>query len=159
MHWLQSNWQIAASIAAAVIWLAQNYGSKAVTTLRALAAKVSPNGTTGGLQRWWPLLVFAVLLGPKILPQVTPQPVQPQRVPDIFDQSAASGRSLLADELDEIARTKFETVQDKEDTINQKILDIVQSCFEPVNVRIGKAAEANRLTDMAELIRKGELRE
>jgi hypothetical protein len=86
-------------------------------------------------------------------------PVVPDRVPDLYDQCAAAGRILLCDELEKIASQTFKDVQDKEDAINNKILDVVDASFEPFNKSLAEAAKQNRLVDFAAKVRKGELRD
>lgn len=160
MLWIQNNWQVAACIAAAVIWLMQNFGRAAVAKLRALITNLKPKiqGKTTILNAW-PLLVMAILLGPKVLPMPGPvAPVVPIRQPDIVDQCGASGRALLADELDKFAGQTFDSDKAKEDAINDKISDVIEASFEPLNKQIADAIKANRVTDIADKIRKGELR-
>lgn len=153
--------RILIAVVAVVLWLGAKAGPGLINFVRNTWAHLWPkvqNGTTvfTGL----PLLIAAVMLGPMLMPAAGPvAPVAPVREPDLFDRCATSGRSLLADALDDIAGQKFDSVEAKEDAINQKILDIVDACFEPLNVQIAKAANANRLTNCADLIRKGEIRE
>ncbi len=153
--------RILIAVAAVVLWLGAKAGPGLIHFVRNTWSQLWPkvqNGTT--VLSSWPLLVAAVVLGPMLMPASTPvAPVAPVREPDLFDRCATSGRSLLADALDEISGQKFDSVAAKEDAINQKILDIVDACFEPLNVQIAKAANANRLTDCADLIRKGEIRD
>jgi hypothetical protein len=161
MDWIQDNWQVAGCIAAAVAWLVQMLGPAAVNQLKEEIAAAGPKlkGKTT-LKNLWPLLVGVLLLGSMVLPRLAPvTPVEPARVPDIVDQCSASGRALLADALVEFAGQKFETVQAQEDAINEKIGDVIEASFAPVNDQIAKAIKDDRLTDCAELIRKGDLRE
>jgi len=78
--------------------------------------------------------------------------------PDIFDRSASSGRALLADAIDELAAKKFDSDQEAEDFMNEKILDCLEAAFGPVGKEIEKARDASRLTDMAAKLKAGELR-
>jgi hypothetical protein len=161
MSWLQQNWQLAGCIAAVVMWLLQNFGKAAFTKVRdaflLLKPKVDSKTTIFSA---WPLLVFALLLGPKLLP--TPDsvpPVIPQRTPDIVDRCGIAGRALLADALEEFASQKFDTDQARENAINEKIHDVIEASFVPLNEAIAAAIKANRVADCADKIRKGELRE
>jgi hypothetical protein len=100
------------------------------------------------------------LLGPQLLPTPNPvAPVIPQRVPDIVDRCGIAGRALLADALDEFAGKKFDTEQAREEAINEKIHDVIEASFVPLNEAIAAAIKANRVSDCADKIRKGELRE
>jgi hypothetical protein len=161
MNWLQTNWQIAACIAAASVWLLQTFGKTALQKVKSAIASAKPaleSKTT--IMSAWPLLVIALMLGPKLLPQPSPvAPVEPDRLPDIVDQCNASGRALLADALADFASKKFDTDQAREDAINEKIGDVVLASFEPLGESIAKAITANRVTDCADKIRKGDLRE
>lgn len=161
MSWLQQNWQLAGCIAAAVMWLIQNFGKTALTKLQDAISSMKPQverKTT--IFSAWPLLVFALLLGPKLIPAANPvAPVAPQRVPDIVDRCGIAGRALLADALEEFAGQKFDTDQAREDAINQKIQDVIEASFVPLNEAIASAIKANRVTDCADQIRKGELRD
>jgi len=160
MLWIQQNWQVAACIAAAVLWLIQNFGKSAVQKARNVFASLKPKieGKTT-IMNAWPLLVMAILLGPKLLPTPGPvTPVVPIRQPDIVDQCGASGRALLADELEKFSGEKFDSDKAKEDAINDKISDVIEASFEPLNKQIADAIKANRVTDLADKIRKGELR-
>jgi len=161
MSWLQQNWQLAGCIAAAVMWLIQNFGKATVTKVRDAFSSLKPTvdrKTT--IFSAWPLLVFALLLGPKLLP--TPDsvpPVIPQRTPDIVDRCGIAGRALLADALEEFAGQKFDTDQARETAINQKIQDVIEASFVPLNQAIAAAIKADKVTDCADKIRKGELRD
>jgi hypothetical protein len=161
MSWLQQNWQLAGCIAAAVMWLIQNFGKAAITKVRDAFSSLKPQvdrKTT--IFSAWPLLVFALLLGPKLIPAANPvSPDTPQRVPDIVDRCGIAGRALLADSLDEFASQKFDTDQAREDAINQKIEDVIEASFVPLNEAIAAAIKANRVTECADKIRKGELRD
>jgi hypothetical protein len=161
MNWLQQNWQIAGCIAAAVLWLIQNFGATAVQKIRDAVTSLKPKvDSKTTIFSAWPLLVCALLLGPKLLPTPNPvAPVIPQRVPDIVDRCGIAGRALLADALDEFAGKKFDTDQAREDAINEKIHDVIEASFVPLNEAIAAAIKANRVTDCADKIRRGELRE
>lgn len=153
--------RILIAVVAVGLWILAKAGPGLLHFVRNTWSQLWPkvqNGTT--VFTALPLVVAAIVLGPLLMPAAGPvAPVIPAREPDLFDTCAASGRSLLADALDDIAGQKFDNFQAKEDAINQKIFDIVEACFEPLNVEIAKAANGNRLTDCAELIRKGEIRE
>jgi hypothetical protein len=161
MSWLQQNWQLAGCIAAAVMWLIQNFGKAAVTKVRDAFSSLKPTvdkKTT--IFSAWPFLVFALLLGPKLIPSANPvAPVAPQRAPDIVDRCGIAGRALLADALEEFSGQKFDTDQAREDAINNKIHDVIEASFAPVHEAIADAIKANRVADCADKIRKGELRE
>jgi hypothetical protein len=161
MNWLQQNWQIAGCIAAAVLWLIQNFGATAVQKIRDAVTSLKPKvDSKTTIFSAWPLLVCALLLGPKLLP--TPDsvtPVIPLRELDIVDRCGIAGRALLADALDEFAGKKFDTDKAREDAINEKIHDVIEASFAPLNEAIAAAIKANRVTDCADKIRRGELRE
>jgi hypothetical protein len=161
MNWIRENWQIAGSIAAAVFWLIQNFGAAAVTKLRTTLASVKPKvDSKTTIFSAWPLLVFAILLGPMLLPTADPvDPVTPQRVPDIVDRCGAAGRALLADALEDFATQKFDSIQAREDAVNQKIHDVIEASFVPLNEAIADAITRERVRECAEKIRKGELHE
>lgn len=161
MNWIQQNWQLAGCIAAAVIWLLQNFGKAAVVKVRDAMSSLKPKvDSKTTIFSAWPLLVCALLLGPKLLPTPNPvAPVIPQRTPDIVDRCGIAGRALLADALDEFDGKKFDTDQAREDAINEKIHDVIEASFVPLNEAIAAAIKANRVTDCADKIRKGELRE
>lgn len=161
MSWLQQNWQLAGCIAAAVMWLLQTFGKTAFTKLRDVVSSLKPKvDSKTTIFSAWPLLVIALLIGPKLLP--TPDqvpPAIPQRVPDIVDRCGIAGRALLADALEEFASQKFDTDQARETAINEKIHDVIEASFVPVNEAIAAAIKTNRVTDCADKIRKGELRD
>lgn len=161
MSWLQQNWQIAGCIAAVVMWILQNFGKTAFTKVKDAVASLKPKvDSKTTIFSAWPLLVFALLLGPKLIPAANPvAPVAQQRVPDIVDRCGIAGRALLADSLDELAGQKFDTDKAREDAINQKIEDVIEASFVPLNEAIAAAIKANRVTECADKIRKGELRD
>jgi hypothetical protein len=161
MSWLQQNWQLAGCIAAVVMWLLQNFGKAAFTKVRDALASLKPKvDSKTTIFSAWPLLVFALLLGPKLIPAANPvAPVAPQRVPDIVDRCGIAGRALLADALEEFAGQKFDNDKAREDAINEKIEDVIEASFVPLNHAIAAAIKANRVKDCADKIRKGELRE
>ena len=161
MSWLQQNWQLAGCIAAAVMWLIQNFGKAAMTKVKDAFSSLKPTvdkKTT--IFSAWPLLVFALLLGPKLIPSANPvAPVAPQRAPDIVDRCGIAGRALLADALDEFSGQKFDSDQAREDAINNKIHDVIEASFVPLNQAIAAAIKADKVTECADKIRKGELRD
>ena len=157
MQWFSENTRTAVAIAGVVLWVLYMVGpsvaakakSAAVTLWPTIRGKVS-------LAHVLPLVfVSAVYFWP--MPAV-PVPVDPPRAPDIVDTCTASGRALLADSLDTFAAKKFDSDQAKEDAINEAILDVIEASYVPLNEEITKAIKANRVTDCAEKIRKGELR-
>lgn len=162
MQWAQQNWRVVGAVLVGLIWAAKTFGPSGVRYARERLAALKPaveQKTT--ILSAWPVLAIAILLGPSLIPAENKPitPPAPVRVPDLFDTCAASGRALLADELDRIASSTFETEQAKEDAINTKILDVLDASFEPFHSRLGKAVKANRLTEFAAKVREGEIRE
>jgi len=163
MNWIQSNWRIVGAVIVAVLWAGKAFGPSVIEAgkkaIAAIRPKVEQKTTVfSGL----PLILIAILLGPSLMPTPAPAPVPPvtpERVPDLFDQCAAAGRILLCDELDKIAGQQFANVQDKEDAINTKILDVLDASLEPFNKRLAEAAKDNRLTEFTSKVRKGDIRE
>ena len=162
MQWAQQNWRIVGAILVGLIWSAKTFGPGVIRFARERLAALRPaveQKTT--ILSAWPVLAIAILLGPNLIPadDKPVSPPAPVRVPDLFDTCAASGRALLADELDRIAASTFDSEQAKEDAINSKILDVLDASFEPFHARLGAAVKANRLTEFAAKVREGEIRE
>lgn len=157
MQWIKDNYQLVGFVGTALVWLVTNFGPtiyrKALTVLRSLSPKVQ-SGTT--ILSAWPLIAAALLLAPSLMP-ATPVPVEPPRAPDLFDRCATSGRALLAEELLKIASQKFDSDAAKEEAINLRILDVVDSSYEPLHIQIAAACKANRLSDFAGKLKSGEL--
>lgn len=161
MQWIQSNPIPALAIALLVAWIGQIVGPSAVRAARRAAAAAWPRLQPAITAKNLALPLIAVsLIGVSMIPRPpAPEPATPPRVPDLFDQQAATARALLSDELDQIAGQRFKDAKEREDAINQKIDDIVQSSFDPLFGHIGKAADQNRLTELSKQIRDGEFRE
>ena len=158
MQWNHFNPRVLIGIAGLFIWIAIQAGPVALAAGRKAAAKVWPKIKQANLVKAWPLLLLPVLIfWPSGAGVVTP--VEPARVPDIVDQCGAAGRALLADALVDFAGKKFDTVQLQEEAINEKIADVIEASFAPLNEQIAQAIKTDRLTDCAEKIRKGDLRE
>jgi hypothetical protein len=158
MQWIQNNPRMFLGIAGVVVWLAMQAGPSALSLGRKAVAAAWPKVKQANLGKAWPLLLLVgVMFWPADHPIV--KPVEPARVPDIVDQCGASGRALLADALTDFAGQKFDTDQAREDAINEKIGDVIEASFSPLNEQIAKAIKFNRVTECAELIRKGDLRE
>lgn len=155
MTWIQTNFQASVIATIAVAWLAQMLGPSAARLARNGVATLWPHVRPKLTLKNLILPMLAVLVAAtRLIP--TPEVVAPARAPDTLDRCIATGRALLADELEAIASQKFADLQAKEDAINTKIHDVVESAFEPLNQQIAKAALANRLADYAKKIRAGE---
>jgi hypothetical protein len=161
MDWIRSNWRIVGAAVVAVIWAAQLFGPAVVHFARNTYAKLRPEvDSKTTIFSAWPLLAFALLLGSNMLPDAKPvEPPTPQRTPDLVDRCGIAGRALLADALEDFAGKKFDSDQAREDAINEKIHDVIEASFVPVNEAIAEAIKSNRVTEVANQIRKGELRE
>lgn len=161
MQWIQSNPIPALAVVLLVAWICQMVGPSAVRAARRAAAAAWPRLKPAISAKNLALpLVAVTLFGLSMIPRPpAPEPATPPRVPDLFDKQAATARALLSDELDEIAGQRFKDAKEREDAINQKIDDIVKSSFDPLFSHIGKAADENRLTELATKIREGEFRE
>lgn len=152
MQFIVQNLEALLMVGLVVWWLAQVAGP----TLRAKWPAIRDKMTAKNLT----LPVVAVVLALKhFSPVMVPQPVTPQREPDIVDRCGIAGRALLADALEQFASKKFDTDQARETAINEKIHDVIEASFVPVNAAIASAIKAGRVTECAERIRKGELRE
>jgi beta-lactamase class D len=99
-------------------------------------------------------LVAGLIAATRLIP--SPQPVEPPKPPDLFATCGAAARELLADELEEFAEQRFDSEQAKEDAINEKIHDVIESSFVPLSEQVAKAIKANRLTEYARKIKAGE---
>lgn len=157
MQWITDHARHVLAASGVLIWLAVLAGPWIVAQTKSAALELIAT-----VQRKTNLLnvapvcfVVVVYLWPA--PQ-QPAPVEPQRVPDIIDTCAASGRALLADALESFAGQKYDTEQDREDAINEKILDVIEASNAPIHEQIAKAIKAERIRDCADKIRKGELR-
>jgi len=161
MQWIQSNPIPALAVALLVAWIGQMVGPSAVRAARRAAAAAWPRLKPAINAKNLALpLVAVALFGVSMIPRpAAPEPATPPRVPDLFDQQAATARALLSDELDQIAGQRFKDAKEREDAINQKIDDIVKSSFEPLFGHVSKAADENRLTELSKKIREGEFRE
>ena len=161
MSWLQTNLQALLPVALGVAWLVQMFGPSVVRKLRSTSAsiwpKIQPHLTTKNLF----LPVAALLIAAsRYVPVPTPvQPTPPAKAPDLFQQCADSGRALLADELDKFAGRRFDSLQAKEDALNEKIDSVVVAAFGPLGERIATAVRENKLTDLAAKIKAGEVHE
>jgi hypothetical protein len=163
MDLLKANWRVVGAVIVALIWAAKAFGPAAVHFARNTYARIWPDverKTT--VLSSWPLLAIAILLGPMLFPGSAVKPVLPdipQQQPDLFSQCGTAGRALLADELEAFASQRFDSDQAKEDAINDKIQDVIQASFVPVTELLADAIKANRVSEFAAKLRKGELNE
>lgn len=157
MSWLHENQKAVVAGLGVVAWLLYMVGPTVAAKARAAAVKAWPTVKTKATVANLVPLVFvaAVYLWPA---RESPSPVVPARQPDIVDTCTSSYRNLMADALDKFATLKFDNDQASEDAINESILDVIEASYVPFNDEIAKAIKANRVTDCAEKIRKGELR-
>ena len=161
METLHTHWQTVLPIVLLAAWIGKMLGPKVWTAVRSGAVAIWPrlrphlNAKTLALPT-----IAAISFALPYLPRpTTPDPAPSPRVPDLYDNAAATARQLLADELEQIAGQRFDSPEQKEDAMNQKIVDIVQSSFEPLFVRLATAADTNLVAAIAQQIREGELRD
>jgi hypothetical protein len=152
MNWISQNLEAVLLVGLVVWWLGQVAGPGIKAKWPAIKEKLTAKNLT--------LPVVAGILAlkhfsPAVLPPV--DPVHPQRVPDLVDRCGITGRSLLADALVDFSRQSFATDQAKEDAINNKIHDVIEASFVPLNDEIAQAMKAGRLVEIAEKIRQGNL--
>jgi hypothetical protein len=152
MAWLSQNLEAVLLVGLVVWWLGQVAGP----TLREKWPKIREKLTAKNLT----LPVIAGILAlkhfsPAVLPPVNP--VNPQRSPDLVDRCGITGRSLLADALVEFSSKSYSTDAEREDAVNEKIHDVIEASFVPLNESIARAIKAGRVVEVAEKIRKGEL--
>lgn len=157
MSWLHENQKAFVAALGVVAWVLYMVGPTVVAKVKSVAVGAWPTvRTKATVANLLPLAFVAVVyLWPA---RDVPSPVVPARQPDIVDTCTASGRALLADALDTFASQKFDNDQAHEDAINESILDVIEASYVPLNAEIAKAIKANRVTDCADKIRKGELR-
>ena len=159
MSWLQSNLQTLLPGLLVVAWLAQLLGPSVLRKLKSTSAsiwpKIQPHLNTKNLF----LPVAALLIAAsRYVPMPTPvQPLPPAKAPDLYQTCADAGRALLADELDKFAGQRFDSLQAKEDALNEKIDSVVVAAFAPMGERIAQAIKENKLTELAGKIKSGDV--
>jgi hypothetical protein len=160
MNVISSHWNVVAAVLVAVVWIAKNFGPSAIAAVRSALAKLLPEvQQRTSILSGVPLLLIALLLAPHFLPSpAAVVPVQPAKELDMIDECGIAGRALLADEVEKFVPSQFESDQAREDAINQKIRDVIEASFVPLNEEIAKAIRANRMSDCAGRIRDGKLR-
>jgi hypothetical protein len=161
MSWLQSNLQTLLPAGLVVAWLAQLLGPSVLRKLKTTSAsiwpKIQPHLNAKNLFLPIAALLLAVL---PYLPKPTPvQPIPPAKVTDLYQTCADAGRALLADELDKFAGQRFDSLQAKEDALNEKIDSVVVAAFAPMGERIARAIKENKLTELASKIKSGDVNE
>lgn len=158
MEFLQDNFRHVLALCGVLIWLSVMAGPWLVARTKATVVDwLHIVQAKTNLLNVAPLcFVLAVYFWPAGNSAV--DPVTPQRIPDIVDTCTASGRALLADELDTFAAKKFDSDKAREDAINEAILDVIEASYVPLNEEIARAIKTNRVTDCADKLRKGELR-
>jgi hypothetical protein len=155
MSWLKENLQTLLPVLIGLAWVAQMVGPAALRSLRKASSaawpKIRPKLTAKNLAL---PVVAGLIAATRLIP--SPQPVEPPKPPDLFAQCGANARALLADEFESFAAQRFDSVEEKEDAINQKITDVIASTFQPLRTQVAKAIKENRLVDYARKIKAGE---
>jgi hypothetical protein len=169
---LMKNPQHLMALGLVVVWLLVKFGPKVAGLLHSaygrLRAEFLPKvKTQTNVFSSWPLIVLGLIYG---LPAImgpsgpAPEPV-PVRVPDVLDVCQANARQLLAEKIGELAGKRFEAtadqteVQQAEDWMNESLMDIGEASYGPILQRIAKAKRDNRLMDLSEAVKKGEVRD
>lgn len=153
MEWLMKHLEVVLMVGLLVWWLSQTMGPSLAAKWPTIRQKLT------GKNLALPLIAGLLAMkhfSPSVLPAVDPVPA---RSPDLVDRCGVSGRALLADAVTDFSRKSFANDQEREDAVNEKIHDVIEASFEPVNVAIAKAIKSDRVTECADAIRKGELRE
>lgn len=156
---MQIDWRHVVGAIVLVVWVGQMTGPSLASAAKRLWPKIQSQLSTGK----WPGLVILALIGSSFLPHPgpapAPAPVDPPKPPDLFTTCGIAARELLAEELEKFASQRFDSDQAKEDAINEKIDDVIESSFAPLSDQIAKAIKENRLVDYARKIKAGEAHE
>lgn len=155
MSWMKENTQTVLLMLIGLAWVAQMVGPAALRSLRRASSAAWPKLRPKLNAKNLALPLVAVLIAAtRLIP--SPPPVTPPKPPDLFAQCGADARALLAEEFEAFASQRFDSVEAKEDAINQKITDVVASTFQPIRTQVAKAIKENRLVDYARKIKAGE---
>ena len=159
MSWLQTNLQTLLPGVLVVAWLAQVLGPSVVRKLKSTSASIWPKIQPHITMKNMLLPVAALLIAAsRYVPMPSPvQPLPPAKAPDLFQRCADSGRALLADELDKFAGQRFDSLQAKEDALNEKIDSVAVAAFAPMGEKIAQAIKENKLTELAAKIKSGDV--